>query len=152
MTGLSTDIGASFAKPAGKPGDVLHAKAVLTAMGETLSGLSFQLNDAEGRQGGPWPLRGLTLPMQRESWLLMDVSKGARQPCPFLKDNALTDHTKYIGKSLDHPVSQGFFSSFSTPCRRIPLQKNVKFSNDGSQVLEGDDILYVERALLNLRV
>jgi acyl-coenzyme A thioesterase 13 len=33
MTGVSTDIGTSFVKPAGKPGDVLHARGVLTAMG-----------------------------------------------------------------------------------------------------------------------
>jgi hypothetical protein len=35
MTGVSTDIGASFVRPAGKTGDILHAKAVLTAMGES---------------------------------------------------------------------------------------------------------------------
>lgn len=34
MTGVSTDIGASFVRPAGRVGDVLHAKAVLTGMGQ----------------------------------------------------------------------------------------------------------------------
>jgi len=34
MTGVSTDIGTSFVRPAGTVGDVLHAKAVLTAMGK----------------------------------------------------------------------------------------------------------------------
>jgi len=35
MTGVSTDIGTSFVRPAGRVGDVLHAKAVLTGMGES---------------------------------------------------------------------------------------------------------------------
>jgi acyl-coenzyme A thioesterase 13 len=34
MTGVSTDIGASFVRPAGKVGDILSAKAIVTAMGE----------------------------------------------------------------------------------------------------------------------
>lgn len=34
MTGVSTDIGASFVRPAGRTGDILHARATLTAMGE----------------------------------------------------------------------------------------------------------------------
>ncbi len=34
MTGVSTDIGTSFVRPAGRVGDTLHAKAVLTGMGE----------------------------------------------------------------------------------------------------------------------
>ena len=33
MTGVSTDIGSSFVRPAGRVGDTLYAKAVLTAMG-----------------------------------------------------------------------------------------------------------------------
>lgn len=33
MTGVSTDIGTSFVRPAGRVGDVLHAKAALTGMG-----------------------------------------------------------------------------------------------------------------------
>ncbi|KIM43214.1 hypothetical protein M413DRAFT_444024 [Hebeloma cylindrosporum] len=37
MTGVSTDIGTSFVRPAGKVGDVLHAKAVLTGMGKQLA-------------------------------------------------------------------------------------------------------------------
>jgi acyl-coenzyme A thioesterase 13 len=34
MTGVSTDIGASFVRPAGRTGDTLHAQATITAMGE----------------------------------------------------------------------------------------------------------------------
>ncbi|KAF8798957.1 Thioesterase/thiol ester dehydrase-isomerase [Phlegmacium glaucopus] len=37
MTGVSTDIGTSFVRPAGRVGDTLHAKAVLTAMGKQLA-------------------------------------------------------------------------------------------------------------------
>ncbi|EIW81433.1 thioesterase thiol ester dehydrase-isomerase [Coniophora puteana RWD-64-598 SS2] len=37
MTGVSTDIGASFIKPAGRGGDVLHARAIVTAMGKSLA-------------------------------------------------------------------------------------------------------------------
>jgi acyl-coenzyme A thioesterase 13 len=33
MTGLSTDIGTSFVRPAGKAGDVLHASTTLVGMG-----------------------------------------------------------------------------------------------------------------------
>ena len=34
MTGVSVDIGTSFLKPAGKPGDVLKAKATVTGLGK----------------------------------------------------------------------------------------------------------------------
>lgn len=44
MTGVSTDIGTSFVRPAGRVGDVLHAKAVLTGMGN--AGLLAWLEDA----------------------------------------------------------------------------------------------------------
>ncbi|KAH9480443.1 Putative esterase C31F10.02 [Psilocybe cubensis] len=37
MTGVSTDIGTSFVRPAGRVGDVLHAKAVLTGIGKQLA-------------------------------------------------------------------------------------------------------------------
>lgn len=33
MTGVSTDISASFVKPSGRPGDILYAKASLIGMG-----------------------------------------------------------------------------------------------------------------------
>ena len=36
MTGVSTDIGTSFVRPAGRLDDVLHARAVVTAMGKQL--------------------------------------------------------------------------------------------------------------------
>lgn len=33
MTGVSTDIGASFVRPAGRPGDIVYATSHLTGMG-----------------------------------------------------------------------------------------------------------------------
>jgi acyl-coenzyme A thioesterase 13 len=44
MTGVSTDIGTSFVRPAGRVGDVLHARAVLTGMGETTGCLTTGTN------------------------------------------------------------------------------------------------------------
>lgn len=35
MTGVSTNIGTTFVRPAGKIGDVIHAKGVVTALGKT---------------------------------------------------------------------------------------------------------------------
>ncbi|EIW79857.1 hypothetical protein CONPUDRAFT_58584, partial [Coniophora puteana RWD-64-598 SS2] len=37
VTDVSTDIGASFIKPAGRAGDVLHARATVTATGKSLA-------------------------------------------------------------------------------------------------------------------
>ena len=37
MTGVSVDIGTSFLKPAGRVGEELTAKAVVTALGEPVS-------------------------------------------------------------------------------------------------------------------
>lgn len=35
MTGVSTDIGTSFVRPSGRPGDILTAKASLIGMGSS---------------------------------------------------------------------------------------------------------------------
>ena len=37
MTGVSTDIGTTFARPAGRVGDVLHMKSVLVSMGSLIT-------------------------------------------------------------------------------------------------------------------
>lgn len=37
MTGVSTDVGTSFIKPAGSVGDTLYGNAVVTAMGKSLA-------------------------------------------------------------------------------------------------------------------
>ncbi|KAF9489394.1 thioesterase thiol ester dehydrase-isomerase [Pleurotus eryngii] len=85
MTGVSTDIQSSFVKPAGRPGDVLHMKASLIAMGKSLAYTRVDFTDPKGNL----------------------VAYGT--------------HTKYVGKSSVHP-------------------KNVKLSNDGEIVLEGEDL------------
>ncbi|KAF6754712.1 thioesterase thiol ester dehydrase-isomerase [Ephemerocybe angulata] len=79
MTGVSTDIGTSFIRPAGKVGDTLHAKAVLTNMGKQLA---------------------------------------------FTR----VDFTNPAGEL----VAYGFDTE--------RLQENVKFTEDGEQVVEGKDL------------
>jgi hypothetical protein len=77
MTGVSTDISASFVKPAGKPGDELKMTATLTGMGmfmysvvgSILSALLFL-----HFQGNRWRTLGSTSPTLRASWLLTGVS------------------------------------------------------------------------------
>ncbi|PPR08164.1 hypothetical protein CVT24_012128 [Panaeolus cyanescens] len=48
MTGVSTDIGTSFVRPAGRVGDTLHAKAVLTGMGKQLAYTRVDFTNPEG--------------------------------------------------------------------------------------------------------
>ncbi|KAF9475648.1 thioesterase thiol ester dehydrase-isomerase [Pholiota conissans] len=84
MTGVSTDIGTSFVRPAGRVGDTLHAKAVLTGLGKQLAYTRVDFTNPSGDL----------------------VAYGY--------------HTKYIGKSSSH-------------------SENVKFSEDGETVLEGED-------------
>ncbi|KAF8967144.1 thioesterase thiol ester dehydrase-isomerase [Flammula alnicola] len=84
MTGVSTDIGTSFVRPAGRIGDVLHAKAVLTGMGKQLAYTRVNFTNPNGEL----------------------VAYGY--------------HTKYVGRSSSHG-------------------ENVKFSEDGETVLEGQD-------------
>ncbi|KAF8627412.1 hypothetical protein AX17_006227 [Amanita inopinata Kibby_2008] len=48
MTGVSTDIGTSFVRPAGRVGDVLHMKAVLTGMGKQLAYTRIDFTNPDG--------------------------------------------------------------------------------------------------------
>jgi len=48
MTGVSTDIGTSFVKPAGRIGDTLYARASLIAMGRTLAYTRVEFTNAKG--------------------------------------------------------------------------------------------------------
>lgn len=48
MTGVSTDIGTSFIKPAGRVGDTLYGKAVVTAMGTSLAFTRVDFTDDKG--------------------------------------------------------------------------------------------------------
>ncbi|KAJ8474521.1 hypothetical protein ONZ45_g15921 [Pleurotus djamor] len=48
MTGVSTDINASFVKPAGKPGDTLFMKASLIGMGKSLAYTRVEFTNTKG--------------------------------------------------------------------------------------------------------
>jgi len=48
MTGVSTDIGTSFIKPAGSVGDTLYGNAVVTAMGKSLAYTRVDFTDDKG--------------------------------------------------------------------------------------------------------
>ncbi|KAJ8503329.1 hypothetical protein ONZ45_g10961 [Pleurotus djamor] len=48
MTGVSTDINASFVKPAGKPGDILFMKASLIGMGKSLAYTRVEFTNTKG--------------------------------------------------------------------------------------------------------
>ena len=43
MTGVSTDIGASFVRPAGRVGDVIYAKGLVTAMGNVETSCCWEI-------------------------------------------------------------------------------------------------------------
>lgn len=87
MTGVSTDIGTSFVRPAGRVGDVLHAKTTLTGMGRQLAYTRTDFTNAEG---------------ELVAYGCMLHQFGGK--C-VLKLTAGIDHTKYIGKSSLHAVS-----------------------------------------------
>jgi len=48
MTGVSTDLGTSFIRPAGSAGDILTAKGVVTAMGKSLAYTRVDFTNAAG--------------------------------------------------------------------------------------------------------
>ncbi|KAJ3754835.1 thioesterase thiol ester dehydrase-isomerase [Lentinula raphanica] len=104
MTGVSTDIGTSFVRPAGKPGDVLHVKAMLTALGKSLAYTRVEFTNPAGDL----------------------VAYGY--------------HTKYVGKSSTHQA--GPILSLHGHLANVPKneQKNIKLSEDGETVLEGEDL------------
>lgn len=56
----------------------------------------------------------------------------------FLTNRIALDHTKYVGKSSSDPVSKT--SNIFWLNMTIFLQNNVKFSEDGEQVIEGNDV------------
>ena len=80
MTGVSTDIGTSFVRPAGRVGDTLHAKAILTAMGGRYR-LFFEtpvlfFED----QGNSLHIPVSTSPLPLETWLPTDVWLASIRP------------------------------------------------------------------------
>ncbi|PVF99564.1 Thioesterase/thiol ester dehydrase-isomerase [Serendipita vermifera] len=86
MTGVSTDIGATFVRPGGKLGESVTIEGKLTAIGGNMAFTRIEFRDKEGKL----------------------VAYG--------------NHTKFIGKTINHP-------------------KNVKFSDNGERVIEGEDLL-----------
>ena len=108
MTGVSTDIGTSFVKPAGRVGDILYAKATLTGMGEQPSSMMY-LPELNGINIGK------SLAYSRVEFTNPNgdlVAYGCKLTSFFqgvfsllLTTVTHSDHTKYIGKSSQHPVS-----------------------------------------------
>lgn len=143
MTGVSTDIGTSFVRPAGRVGDVLHAKSVLTGMGGWIrySAVDNRLKNQVGKQ-----LAYTRTDFTNEAGEL--VAYGCRFSCcqgrmVDLRTSiveTLADHTKYVGRSSSHEVSFQP-SSKHMRCSKSALwrslQENVKFSEDGETVIEG---------------
>lgn len=108
MTGVSTDIGTSFVRPGGKPGDTLLMKSVLTGMGRQslCSPCSYVHLVPLCVQANPWHIQGLTLRTHLVNWLLTDVGRLIFLDSVLILHARLKlDHTKYIGKSSSHPVS-----------------------------------------------
>lgn len=78
MTGVSTDIGTSFVRPAGRVGDTLHAKAVLTGMGGCYLHLfEISMSYLED-QGNSLHIPASTSPTLLETSLPMDVCSKLR--------------------------------------------------------------------------
>lgn len=95
MTGVSTDIGTSFIRPAGRVGDTLYGKAVVTVMGKSLAYTRVDFTNDKGTLVA----YGCTFSFRNES--------GIHRPDTLL----YVDHTKYVGKSSGHKVRPGLISS-----------------------------------------
>ena len=74
MTGVSVDIGTSFLKPAGKPGDILTAKATLTGLGGCYHMRNSRFGQPFCLQARLWRLQELISQTHLANWLRMDVS------------------------------------------------------------------------------
>lgn len=144
MTGVSTDIGTSYVRPAGRAGDVLHAKAILTGIGEYDFSRPMCVSHTDlfyAIQENPLPLLGSISQILRGIWSHMGVSLLQRQALVYIiLVFHFTDHTKYIGKSSAHPVSFNCFLGFHHFSLTFSNKKNVKFSDDGAHVIEGENV------------
>lgn len=138
MTGVSTDIGTSFVRPAGRVGDTLHAKASLTAMGKTksfLPSLPFTWSFSSVGKSLAYTRVDFTNPAGEL------VAYGCRTSFVKLEYRPFyilfcTDHTKYVGKSSSHPVRSFCRLIFRSHFIRIE-KENVKFTENGEDVIEG---------------
>ena len=88
MTGVSTDIGTSFIRPAGRIGDVLYGKAVVTAMGKSLAYTRVDFTND----------KGILVAYGCMYFLFFESRTHRSGTLPH------ADHTKYIGKSSGHEV------------------------------------------------
>ncbi|PIL22481.1 hypothetical protein GSI_15169 [Ganoderma sinense ZZ0214-1] len=127
MTGVSVDIGTSFVKPAGRAGDELIAKAVITGIGKSLAYTRVDFYNVQGQLAAYGRCSSsASLTDRRISAVLLDqlflvhvIFPIGFSPSP-TTPTAL-DHTKYVGKSAGH-------------------KHDVKFSEDGEYLIEGADI------------
>jgi hypothetical protein len=119
MTGVSTDIGTSFIKPAGRVGDTLYGKAVVTAMGKSLAYTRVDFTNDKGTLVA----YGCTSSFCDESE--SQIRHSARRPHQI--------HRQVI-KPQGPPGSPvpSFFLLFSTSS----LQDNVEFTEDGGDLVE----------------
>jgi len=120
MTGVSTDIGTSFIRPAGRVGDTLYGKAVVTAMGKSLAYTRVDFTNDKG-----------TLVAYGCTSSFCDES-GIHRPGTLL----YVDHTKYVGKSSGHKVRPGLSFLPLPPFSTSSLQDNVEFTEDGEDLVE----------------
>ncbi|KAG8761645.1 hypothetical protein FRC14_000029 [Serendipita sp. 396] len=103
MTGVSTDINASFVKPGGKLGDMIFMESRVVGFGKNMAYTRTEFCDRNGQ-------------------LLAYGSKIYIGPAnSFTYRSHRKGHTKFLGKTINHP-------------------KNVKFSEDGESVIEGQDL------------
>ncbi|KAG8817391.1 hypothetical protein FRC17_011249 [Serendipita sp. 399] len=103
MTGVSTDINATFLKPGGKLGDTVFMECRVVGIGANMAYTRTEFRDKTGM-------------------LLAYGSKvHARAQLGGMLKVRPVGHTKFLGKTINHP-------------------KNVKFSEDGETVIEGEDL------------
>lgn len=120
MTGVSTDIGTSFVKPAGIVGDTLYGIAVVTTIGKSLAYTRVDFTNDKG-----------TL-----------VAYGSMSSCPVRHKSTsrnLFDRTQATQNiSANHRITrfvcQVFRSSLSWLSTRL-LQDNVEFTEDGEELI-----------------
>ena len=120
MTGVSTDIGTSFIKPAGRVGDTLYGKAVVTSLGKSLAYTRVDFTNDKGTLVA----YGCTSSFYDES--------GIHRPDTLM----YVDHTKYVGKSSSHKVRLGLSFLPLPPFSTSSLQDNVEFTEDGEGLVE----------------
>lgn len=119
MTGVSTDIGTSFVRPSGRTGDMLYATSTLTGIGKSLAYTRTEFKNSNGDL----------------------LAYG----CEYRKPRTSRDTLSRLCRPYKVRWKIIFSSCKSNLCmsRRCPtsrLQKNVKFSDDGEDVIEGDDL------------